>query len=317
MSSEITATAVPQATENSAPIEATVGSQKPVAPMAAAEERETEVQRPEETKPLDRFAPKFAALSRKEKALKEQEHSYRAERESFEKQKAEWEAQRAAASDEVSQIKSKLKDRPFDSLKEYADLDYEKLTEMQLNEQNPTLEMQMKRMRDELDSKYEKQLTDLRSQMEERENAKMEAAKQAEIQAEQQRYDAAVNDYKTNLKSAITGNEEFELIQMNDAYDLVFEVVEAYYNQHNTILEPLQAAKYVEEELELDANKIFQVKKFQGKLAPKAPEAKNQPTKQSATLTNTQSSEVPVNGAKTLNREDSIREAARKLKFIK
>lgn len=309
MSSEITASLVPQPTENSGAITVDAGNKASELPVA--DEPEVEIEKP---KTQDRFAPKFAALSRKEKALKEQELAFKSQQDAWAKERAEFEAEKAKWTGKESDITQRLKSRPFDVLKEVADLDYEKLTDMQLNDQNPTVEMKMAKMQADLESKYEAKIAEMNERLEARDKSQ----KEAEEAAAKAQYDTAVEQYKESLKNVINANTDLELVQMHEAHDLVFDVVEEYFNKTGTVLDPLVAAKHVESELEEEANKVMQAKKFQGKLAPKAPEAKAPAqTKQSATLTNNQSSETPVNGNRKLTREESIAELAKTLKFHK
>jgi hypothetical protein len=92
--------------------------------------------------------------------------------------------------------------------------------------------------------------------------------------------------------------------------------VEQYFQETGEVLQPLDAAKHVESELELEAQKILKAKKFNKPQvqaeAPVQKESKNQ-----ATLTNSNASEMPVNGTKLLPRDESIRELAKTIRWIK
>lgn len=303
MSDSVVASPVAPASTSSAVED--VGTQI-AAPQSEVQEIETPLE--PEKKPLDRFAPKFAALSRKEKEVKAQEMSIKAERAEVARLRAEIDAQRAEIEKEKGSWKSKLKENPFEALKEEG-LSYESLTEMALNDGNPTVEMQMKRFREELESKFSKELEQVKATLE----AKDTEAEERQKQEAQAHYDRAVSEFKEQLRTRISGDDNFELINSYGQHDLVYEVMEAYFEHHNKTMDPIEAAKAVEQELEQEAQKVLKAKKFQPKAAANTPPSEK--PKQQATLTNNNASELPANGTKQLSNEESLREAAKLLRF--
>lgn len=303
--SEVPATVVSQ--EISSPVQGL--SAEDVAKTSQNPES-TEIKTNEEPKLQDRFAPKFAALSRKEKAIREQEAAVKAEKAQIEKMRAEIEEQKKAFESERTGWKSKLKEKPFEALKDEG-LTYEQLTEIALNDQNPTPEMQMRRMREEMKAEFQKELEAVKAQLADKEAKE----KESEEKTAQEQYEAAVAQYRDQVKNVVDANDEFELIKTHDAYDLVVDVVKEYHANTGSILPALDAAKHVETYLEDEAKKILSAKKFQPKVQAAKPDS-NEP-KNKATLTNNNASELPVNGKKLLSREESIQEAAKLLRFNK
>jgi alanyl-tRNA synthetase len=172
---------------------------------------------------------------------------------------------------------------------------------MQLNEQNPTPEMLIARTRQELETGYKKELEELRNAM-----------KQKEEETEKKQYDETVSGFKSQINDFLSSNAEtYELINMNDAQGLVFDVIQEYYESSGRILSIEEAAKHTEEHLEAEAKKIMEAKKFKQTSKP----ASEQEQKATQTLSNTQSAEVPTSGQKKLSREESLAQAAKMIRW--
>lgn len=253
----------------------------------------------EAQKPDDKFAPKFAALSRKEKELRQREQQYQTESQKIAQEKAELEKWRQEKTATESAFQKKLKNNPLQTLQELG-ITFEELTQMQLNEQNPTPEMLIKRTREELEQGYKSELEELRNAM-----------KQKEQDAEQKQFEETVSGFKSQIADFVDSNADtYELIKMNDAQELVFDVIQEYYQSSGRILTIEEAAKHTEEHLEAEARKVLEAKKFK----QTSPQVKPG-TQTSPTLSNALSSEAPAQGTKKLSREESLAQAAKMIRW--
>lgn len=258
---------------------------------------------PEETlKPQDFLAPKFAALTRKEKMVRAEAARVAAERAEIQKMREEYESKSKASQESESAFIQKLKANPLKALKEHG-YDFEKLMEMQLNDENPTPQMQMQMLEEKL-----------RAEMEEKYGKLTETLKEKETREAQEQYDRAVNGYKAQITDFVTQNADtYELILNNAATDLLYETAEEYWKQYGEVPDNKKIADAVEAHLEEQANQIFKLKKFQ-KLQPKT-EPKAIDTKAAPTLSNTLSAEVPKSGTKQLSEQQSLELAASLLRW--
>lgn len=278
----------------------------PVADISAPIQANPDVKSPEpvieKPKSEDFLAPKFAALTRKEKEIRAEAARIKAEREQIEQMRAEYESKSKSSVDAETSFKEKLRKNPLKTLSELG-LTYEQLTEMQLNDQNPTPQMLMDQMRAELEAK-----------MEEKYGKLTEGLKEKEEREAKEQYEAAVNGYKSELTQFIRQNSDtYELIVANNATELMFDTAQQFYKQTGKVPNNEELAKAVEEHLEEQANEILKLKKFQSKLNKPA---EPKPTSQTApTLSNTLAAEVPKSGLKHLSDEDSKKEAAKLLKW--
>ncbi|MEZ0208570.1 MAG: hypothetical protein ACAH17_00130 [Candidatus Paceibacterota bacterium] len=256
----------------------------------------------------DFLAPKFAALSRKEKQVRAEEARIKAERAEIQRLREEYESKSKTSQDSESEFMAKLKKNPLKTLSEMG-FSYEQLTQMQLNDENPTPQMLIEQMRAEMEEKYSKEL-----------NSVKETLKEKEEREAKDKYEAAVSGYRSELSSFVESNaDKYELIVANDATDLMFETAEAFYEATKAEGKPRvpshqEIADAVEAHLEERAREILKLKKFQ--TAPKTeakPGAKNPQT--APTLSNTLAAEVPKSGLKLLTEDQSKKEAAKLLRW--
>lgn len=271
-----------------------------------------EAQKAEEAK----FAAKFAALSRKEKQLRARE------REIEQRLRAIEEQSKAKEAELTSKLvdPARLKREPLKVLEETG-LTFQQLAEMVLNEGKPTAEMLISEKEKAFDAKIKAV------------EAKLEAKEKAEAEA---RLQAQIDGFKAQIKTSIANNAtEYELINANQAYDLVYEVIEAHHARtaaesddgQGEILDTDTAARAVEEHLLAEAKKVLGLSKIKGMLQPEAskqPAAdKAQPasattgTKPSAAKTLTNAASVAAQSSKRkLSEDESKAEAAKLLKWI-
>jgi hypothetical protein len=271
------------------------------APAAAAVEDKSavaEVQKAQDAQDPE-FSKKFAALSREQKKLfvKEQELKTR------ESKLTDWEKrQELKKTNRLEYLKS-----------EGIELD-DLVKELLSSEDNkPTT--------DDRVAALEKEIKEYKAQ----EARQKEEAEQKKIQAQNQ---MAIDAWMTKAKNEIGANaDKYETIIAQNAYQTVFDVVQEYYEKHNTILPIDKAADLVEEHLFDDVKKLAGHKKLKSlfvttenkeasveastKTAPQE-EKKPAPTLNSALTPSLIASEE---GGRKLTREESLREAAKMIKF--
>lgn len=250
----------------------------------------------------DKLSSKFAALSRKEKAIKQQEAQFRQQQSEMQKLIAETKAENERLKQEFEGYRTNVKQNPLKQLAEEG-LTFEQLTQMQLNDQNPTTEMLMQRMRSELETGYKSELEALKKQLA---DEKLKAQTDAET--------ITVTNFKKQIGEHVAANsDKYELINLNDAVDTVYDVVEQYYEAEGKLLTVEEAADYVEKHLEDEANKIFKAKKFAVKKPVIQPPQSER--KDSVTLSNDLSVEVPQTSQRALTRDQQVEEAAKLLRW--
>ena len=235
------------------------------------------------------FDRKFAALSRKEKALRERE----------------LELERKFGSKEKElPLERRIRSNPLKALEELG-LDYDKLTELALNDGRLTPDMQMKLMREELENDYKEKFNSL----EERLNAK-------EKMEEEAKYDAVKQGFVGEIESFINENKnDFEYVAHNEATDVVYDVIEEHYNETGRILDIKEAVEAVESYLEEEAEKLLNLGKVKNRLNSIRDEYE-QPQRQSqVTLSNAHSAQANERVGKKLSDEESKREMARMLQW--
>jgi len=291
-----------------------VNAHAPQEPAAPVESPQTPVAEPaapqtEAPKQDDKFASRFAALSRKEKEIRLREQKAEQERKA-------WEAEKKALQEKLSpyeNLDEVVKANPLKFLSEKG-ITYEELTKQVLNDQNPTAERMIQNLEEKLSRKYEAQLAELQKKIEEKE------AQEAEQQLEQQKqaYRAEINDY-------VTKNDKYELIALNNAQETVFEVILQHYEQTKAegeprVMEISEAADAVEAYLEEQASALLEKsKKLKSKLGASTPSS-NKPEgekRQSpSTLSNAQAVQAVTTGQRNLSSEESKAEAAKLLRWI-
>lgn len=265
-----------------------------------------EIEKVEEVKPKvnDFLAPKFAALSRKEKEIRAEQAKIKVERAEIEKMRAEWETKTKSSAESDSQLQAKLKKNALKTLQEDFGLSFEQLIEMQQNDQNPTPQMMIEQLKAEMDSKYQKELSDLKDSLKSKEEREVK-----------ERYEAAKNGFMNELTEFVQSQpDKYELILANGATELMYETAEQYYQQTGKVPSHDEVATAVEEHLEERAREILKLKRFQTaqkiEAKPGAPAPKTAPT-----LSNTLAAEVPQNGPKRMTDEESKRAAAKLLRW--
>lgn len=263
----------------------------PEAPQKAPEAKEPEA--PQKTEPEKKDEPlsvRFAALAKKEKLLLEKERQLKEMENKFKP---------------MEYTREGVKKSPKTAL-ESLGLSFEEFTQAYLNELDgkPTVTTE-----DKIEELYKK-LAD-----------KERLEKEREEQAKKQQEEQAITQFKENIKGLVQKDtDKYEMINLYEAFDEVYDTIEAYFNETGEMLDVERAAQEVENHLFEEAQKIKRAKKlgFQEKQeAPQKPQA--QPSSMSATLTNkltpTSVSNESTQPQRLLSNEESLARAAAMLRF--
>ena len=185
-------------------------------------------------------------------------------------------------------------------------LSYDKLTELALNDGKLTPEMQMKLMREELEGDYKKKFEELENRLLEKEKSD-----------EQRRYDDIQRGFKNEIDEYVNSNlDKYELIQANEANDIIYDVIEEHYNDTGRILDIEEAAEAVENYLEEEAEKLLKLGKLRSKFGIENDlEQEESPRQSQVTLSNAMSAQANERVAKKLSDEESKALAAKMLKW--
>ena len=266
--------------------------------LDASEEVEQSLEEAREPE-RDDFSRKFAALSRREKEIRAKEAEYDKRIADLEEK---FRPQEPEKQPELP-IEYRLKQNPLKALEEMG-LSYDKLTELALNDGQLTPDMQMKLMREEIENGYQSKYKELEDRILEKEK-----------NDEQRRYDDIETGFKNEIESFVSSNpEQFELIQANEAKDVVYEVIEEHYNETGKILDIKEAAEAVESYLEEEAEKLLKLGKIRSKF--NTGDIEQEPRRQSqVTLSNAHSAQANERVARKLSDEESKSAMAKMLQW--
>ena len=271
--------------------------------LDASEEVEQSLEEAREPEKSDDFSRKFAALSRREKEIRAKEAEY-------DKRIAELEERLGSFGKKPEPepelpIEYRLKKDPLRALEDMG-LSYDKLTELALNDGKLTPEMQMRLMREELEGDYKKKFEELENRLIEKEK-----------NDEQRRYDDIQRGFQNEIEDFVESNaDKYELIQANEANDIIYDVIEEHYNDTGRILDIEEAAEAVENYLEEEAEKIFRLGKFRSKFGIENDfEQEESPRQSQVTLSNAMSAQANERVGRKLSDDESKALAAKMLKW--
>lgn len=282
-----------------------------VAPVVPVVETVAEVKKPV----TDGFASKFAALSRKEQEFKAREATRESEYAAKQAEIAEKQKKYSSYETLDADLASD-KRKALEFLKSKG-ISPEDLNELLVQEFNPNEEEKFKRMQSQSEKTLRKEIEELKLQFEERETKK----KESEESSAKEQHEKVVQKVMGDLTEFVNKDENYELIRNYDSVGMVFEVIQQHYDaqvkagtpeQMVKILTYKEACDAVEGHLEEQVSKAYEAKR--ARQSPKNPEQDIKKTSQ--TLSNTLASEVPVNGDKQLSNEDSLKNAAKMLRFF-
>lgn len=299
------------------PVQTIDMSHKPaVDPIKSQPDPISPVQKVPEPKQDDKFAAKFAALTRKEREVREREGKSKVE---VDAAKAQVEQYRNKYG-QYESLDETLKTDKRAGLKFLMDkgLSVEELSDMLLEELNPDPEKKLAKTTSDI----EKRLMDRIAALEGKLTAKDQADIDAQKDTEKANFEKTVTQVKSDIKQFVDNESgDYELIKLNEAYETVFDVMQEHYDDQVRkgvspdgikILSYEDAAKWTEAYLDEQATKQYEAKRAKQVLKP-------EPVKTKATtptLSNTLSTEVSSQvEPKARTREESLRQAARLLRF--
>lgn len=182
----------------------------------------------------DPFADNFVRLARRERQLREREGKLS----TFEKQLAEYQERERLA-----------KEDPLAFIDRYG-IDLGDVT---------------RRLVEDPISPEKKELLELKNKMKKWEQEKEEQSKRQKEQETTTAFQQAQKELQDLLDKDA---DKYELIRMQNANDLVFQVIVEFQNQHGRWLSFEEAAEKVESHLESQVSKLLESKKIKSRLAP-------------------------------------------------
>lgn len=249
----------------------------------------------------DKFASKFAALSRKEKQLRQQEAQYQTLKKELESLKAKQEEDLKP----YLSLKDKLKSDPLSALAELG-LSYEDLTKQFVLKEPETPEQKTMSVIESLKQEIESLKAERNKEKEESQKTQEELKRKTEERAKQ--------NYLEHLTKYVNDSAEYELIKANDAVEMIYDVMDQVYTETGKVPTEKEAADHVEAYLLEEVKKLSGLKKVKGLLQPTiaAPEPEKTP---SATLSNNLAQQVPSSGDRLPSDDESKRMMANLLKW--
>jgi hypothetical protein len=269
----------------------------------------------ESTEHIDKFASKFAALTRKEKEFNERSKSKESEYASKLKE-IEEKATKLAPYEQLDKEISTNKRKALDFLLSKG-LSIDDIGEMLMQEANPDPETRFKKAQSETEAKLMAKIEAMEKSLLDRESNKIKE----DEEAAKKQHEKVVQSVMSDLTEFVNKDENYELIRTYNSVDMVYQVMNEHYmeqvnkgtpDQLIKILSYKDACDAVESHLDEQVKKVYEAKR--AKQAPKKDEAKEPKTTQ--TLSNTLSSEVPVSGERQMSKEEKMKEAAKLLRWV-
>lgn len=256
----------------------------------AVEGSEGQVDAAPETPKVSDGANRFSFLAKKEAALVRQRQELKAQIDALNSQRSELDKLRQEI-DSVKSRRSSYKSNPMSALED-AGLSYKELTDYILNNEKITPEQKLAALEEKFESKIQAM-----------ERQREEERKLAEQRAEQERAareQATIAEFKSEIGSFVSKHKEtYELTHLYDSSDLVYDTVEAYYDQSGKVLSIPEACDLVEKYLEKQVEKSLQTKKLASRLTqqdtpPTDAAQKSEPTPRRSLNNQTYTSSTPT-----------------------
>lgn len=188
----------------------------------------------------DDTSARFAALARKERMILQR----RAEHQRMQSQLQEDRASLSAREVRLREFEAARQD-PFSALEKLG-YSYDDLTKIRMNKGKETPDMEVRKMRMEMDAWKQ-------AQQKERE----EMQRQAQVQTQQQQQQS-VQDYKEHIGRFLQQKgDQFDLVATTNNVEGVFSTIQEYYNRTGKIMELEEAAKLTEEFLEENFDNLY------------------------------------------------------------
>lgn len=259
------------------------------------------VENTEAAAPKETASPGFEILAKRESQFVRQQQELKREREEFAKKQSEFAKEREEY-DKYQQKKKLAKLNPTVALEDFG-VSYEELTDYQLRGGTPPGEV--------IAQSVKEQLAQFRKEHEEALAKDRDAHKKQVEEAQAQQ----IEDFKVNMKGfIIEKGDEFELVNLYQVYDTVFETIQQHFDKTQKVLSVKEAANLVETHLEGEADKAFKSKKLSTRYAPLEPKLEPQTPQQtresvSRTLNNSMNSSSVPSALTPKNEEERIKRA--------
>jgi hypothetical protein len=189
------------------------------------------VEAPKEITVDPSISPKLAIIARKERALVEKQREFSKNQKDSELKMSELNARIAR----FEQLEKLLGEDPMKVLEERG-WNYQKLTERQLSGG----ELTAKEVAERMEQKFKS--------FEDQQKEAKELQEKAQKEAEEQKSNQIIAEFKEELKSfVVTNKEKFKLTGLFDPEsELLYDTIDAYYQEHNKVLSNDEAADLVE-----------------------------------------------------------------------
>lgn len=237
-----------------------------------AEQLSTDQSRTDQPK-ADKLSSRFLALAKREQGIVRRQQEMKA----LEQQLGERESR-------IKKYEELEKQKP-DPLKllETHGYSYKDVTDYILNDQKPTPDLEIKSIKHEFESFKKSQEEQRQKELED-----MRARQKLE-------YERTVEEFKEQVLNFVSSKpEEYELINLYEAGQLVFDTIEEHFHKTQKVLSSKEASDLVEKYLEDQLERTTKAKKFQARFAPKAESPKGDVKPDaSMTLSNSMSSSSP------------------------
>lgn len=250
---------------------------------------------PTEQKPQDPASRQFAQLAKREKQLRQQ----------FQKQEDAFKAREAALQAREQQLSS----QPKTDLSNYYSKDQIKQNYLQvLVDAGVPIEEAVQQLvntsNTPRDPRTEATISELKQQINELRQAN-EDSKKNQIEAQNQQYQAAVKQIRTDVTNLVKTDPAYEIIKATGSVKDVVELITETYNKDGVLLSIEEAAQQVEDYLSEEALKLTKLQKIQKRQAelsakskplstPKTPGAVGSQPQPMKTLTNAVASSRPL-----------------------
>jgi DNA-binding transcriptional MerR regulator len=267
------------------------------------------------TEHIDKFASKFAALTRKEKEFNEKFKSKETEY-NLKLSEIEENRKKYAPYEQLDKEIGTNKAKAIDFLLSKG-LTVDEIGQMLMDHANPDPETKFKRTVSETEAALRAEIKALRDEFDNKEVKK----KESEEEAAKKQHEKVVQGVIADLTDFVNKSDEYELIRAYDNVSMVYEVMNQHYmeqvekgipDQLIKILSYKEACDAVESHLDEQVSKTYEAKR--AKQSPKKEDVREPKTTQ--TLSNTLSAEVPVSGERQLSKEEKMREAAKMLRWV-
>lgn len=192
--------------------------------------------------PADPLSPKFAALARQQKMIRQQQIQVQEQRKAIEADRQQI--------DQAKAWKQRLTQDPYGVMLE-SGLTADQVAALMLQQPNPE------------DQKYSQLQNELKAIKQSQEQAKLEVKR-----VQEQQYEDAKKQIRTDVEHLVRADESYETIQAMGASEAVVALIEETFNKDGRLMTIEDAAKEVEDYLIEEAMKIAQIKKIKARFNP-------------------------------------------------